>query len=766
MRTKAERVLVSLVAVTAGTVSAAASGCITNNAAQVPDVDSGLPDIDSSIGPVADGAAPPVDGTAPARDSGGNPPVDATVPQDSSTPEDSSTPGDTSTPLDSQPPPDANEAGPAGSFIRFAWFVGGSSGATGPTGSTGQAVPYLPIGDAGAGVDAGVDAGPSGYDVCVAPHGTGAWQGPLLAAAGFGLQPYDVTSYFPVAAGQYDVRIVPAAGQTCFIYAEAGAPDAGEVFDDGGDAAAGEDAGALDAGSPPPTDFTNLPAIPPGVSISVVLVPPQHTQIADVFTFVDDTTTSAGKAKLRFVNVSETDVTPGATGASGGSGPSGSSGPSGDSGSQLDAGFDAGALVGKTYGFGGGFFFTPLFNDVTTTGGGVDTTQPNGYLEIDAVVGVNSSVTEVGLQPGGFSGGSGAMEPVIDMTGDGLSLTAGTIATSFYVSNPPALVTCYDGVPSATSAYLTSCSVTNTTTPSAISATRFGNFAADTNAPAVDVCLKYHALATYFGPVFAQFGANGGLAPDTISSYVRANGGYSFDVRYVAAGASDCSTSLADSTFMTWSSPVALGGGYTSVLLTGFATVPDDAGAIPPYDGGPVEDASNDDAAPPPTTVGLTTLAKTIVAVEDEPFFTVGSYGGLRLVHVDALHPQPITMTITDQTTDAGYVVQNTPYGGVSTNPGPIDPYGYVVLPSDPLTLAIDSSTWTTSTSSPQSLFAFGTSAGLQLIQCNDYSENEITESITYPCGALSAGDTGGDRPLLPTTKHRRHILGTKAIRR
>ena len=131
----------------------------------------------------------------------------------------SSIPNDSSAPTDSTLPPSNEDAGADASApdsnvpdtnvpdtftlptstIRFAWFVGG-----------GQRLS-----------DGGLGA-PS-YDVCIAPHGTGVWQGPLLAAAAFpeGLQSFDVTNYFTVVAGQYDARIVAAGSATCNL------PDAG-----------------------------------------------------------------------------------------------------------------------------------------------------------------------------------------------------------------------------------------------------------------------------------------------------------------------------------------------------------------------------------------------------------------------------------------------------------------------------------------------------------------------------------------------------------
>jgi hypothetical protein len=127
-------------------------------------------------------------------------------------------------------------------------------------------------------------------DVCVAPHGTGVFQGPLVgqfaaAAAGdaggsgdsavpadagaIGLAYAQVSAYVPVAPGQYDVRLVAAGATSCSVpLALAGpvvADDAGEAADASsasivdGAVEAGADAAGDEAGSVP--DWNNLPAL-------------------------------------------------------------------------------------------------------------------------------------------------------------------------------------------------------------------------------------------------------------------------------------------------------------------------------------------------------------------------------------------------------------------------------------------------------------------------------------------------------------------------
>src|SRR5580698_3335023 len=69
-------------------------------------------------------------------------------------------------------------------------------------------------------------------DVCLALHGTGAYQGPLLAqfaedaglaadAGAPGLSFATVSAYLAVDAGAYDVRLVPAGATTCTMGATA-----------------------------------------------------------------------------------------------------------------------------------------------------------------------------------------------------------------------------------------------------------------------------------------------------------------------------------------------------------------------------------------------------------------------------------------------------------------------------------------------------------------------------------------------------------------
>jgi hypothetical protein len=98
------------------------------------------------------------------------------------------------------------------------------------------------------------------FDLCVAPHGTTTFQGPLIGlfAAGLrgdagplpeagptGVSFGQVSAYLPLAPGQYDVRLVPAGGGSCTEALVRVRPL--DVSDGGGEAGEGPEAG-------PPTD--------------------------------------------------------------------------------------------------------------------------------------------------------------------------------------------------------------------------------------------------------------------------------------------------------------------------------------------------------------------------------------------------------------------------------------------------------------------------------------------------------------------------------
>jgi hypothetical protein len=165
-----------------GAASATVGGCVANStSAANPDSgvafeDSGTSSTDGAVTP--DTNAPPVDSSA-----------DTTItPIPDSGHPDSSPPADTGSPID------AADAGPAPGFVRIANMVG-----------NGQ----LNVGD-----------------LCISPHGTNAWVGPLLLGAGQnGFPSYAVTQYFPAPPGVDDVRVLPSGATACT------GSDAGTYFD-------------------------------------------------------------------------------------------------------------------------------------------------------------------------------------------------------------------------------------------------------------------------------------------------------------------------------------------------------------------------------------------------------------------------------------------------------------------------------------------------------------------------------------------------------
>lgn len=113
-------------------------------------------------------------------------------------------------------------------------------------------------------------------DVCLAPHGTTTWTGPVLAHAGVasGLAYGSVTAYVDVEARQYDARIVAPGSSSC--------------------------------ATPLVPDVTDLPELPDGSHVTIAaegLLAGGDAPFALV-PYVDETTVAAGKAKLRFVHAS------------------------------------------------------------------------------------------------------------------------------------------------------------------------------------------------------------------------------------------------------------------------------------------------------------------------------------------------------------------------------------------------------------------------------------------------------------------------------
>lgn len=116
-------------------------------------------------------------------------------------------------------------------------------------------------------------------DFCIAPHGSGAFLGPILAGAGAttGIAYGSVTKYLDVAADQYDVRLVAPGAATCAT-----------------------PLGGL-------ADFTDLPEVPAGAAVTLAaegLVAFGAATPLHLAAYVDDTAVDIGSAKLRFIHAS------------------------------------------------------------------------------------------------------------------------------------------------------------------------------------------------------------------------------------------------------------------------------------------------------------------------------------------------------------------------------------------------------------------------------------------------------------------------------
>ncbi len=114
-------------------------------------------------------------------------------------------------------------------------------------------------------------------DVCIAPHGTTDFTGPVLASAGgsAGLSYGNVTKYLDVEAIQYDVRIVAPGAANC-----------------------DQAVGGLG-------DITDLPVLPDGASATVAAIGRLDNATSQPFrlaAFIDDTEVTFGKAKLRVIH--------------------------------------------------------------------------------------------------------------------------------------------------------------------------------------------------------------------------------------------------------------------------------------------------------------------------------------------------------------------------------------------------------------------------------------------------------------------------------
>ena len=234
------------------------------------------------------------------------------------------------------------------------------------------------------------------FDVCVAPHGTTSWQGPLIAqlsgldAGAPGLAYARVSAYVPVTPGQNDVAIVAAGSTSCDRNAEAGAT------------------------LPVVTNLPPLAANDFGTLIAAGEASPIGSDHALAFGLVrDDSQLAGGAASLRAVNALPR------AGA-------------------LDFGLGSSATK-----------WTPLFTNAAfgtvdmQTGPSIGAVDANGYLPIPSLVGQTMSIRE-------------SSNPNGDMAmAHALPIPVGSIATLFAVggsaedsAHPAALLLCIDNQPS------------------------------------------------------------------------------------------------------------------------------------------------------------------------------------------------------------------------------------------------------------------------------------------------------------------------------
>jgi Domain of unknown function (DUF4397) len=199
-----------------------------------------------------------------------------------------------------------------------------SSGKDSPT----QPVASLPDGPATHVRIAHLSPGAPAVDVCVAPHGTDTFVGPVLAGVGDakGLSYGSVTRYLAIPAGAYDVRIVAPGSASC-----------------------SENLGGL-------PDFTDLPSLDAGSSATLAAEGEigSSTEPFGIKAYIDEATTASGTAKLRFIHAS-----PGT--------------PAVD------------------VGIGGGVLFTSVFTDVSFGDFAASGVDQNGYFDTAPLAGVDLS---------------------------------------------------------------------------------------------------------------------------------------------------------------------------------------------------------------------------------------------------------------------------------------------------------------------------------------------------------------------------------------
>ena len=308
------------------------------------------------------------------------------------------------------------------------------------------------------------------FDVCVAPHGTATFQGPLLArlaasvtaatgidAGAVGVSFSQVSAYVSLAPGQYDVRLVAAGASSCdpsaaldgqnedveastgdsdagFVEASAGGPDAalvdatsgadaGVAVDAGGadsdagivvEGGAGADGGATSVALP---DWVNLPVLQANTFTTLLiagdLTPAGSDAPIGVGLLSDDAELAGGAASLRAINAVPS--TP-----------------------SLD------------FGLGSGAAWMPLLTDVafgkasSMSGPGQDAVDANGYVPIPTFSGQAMSARVPSSDAGVDVATAGAVDVELGAIATVMAIGGKTGDSSY----PPALLICIDNQPS------------------------------------------------------------------------------------------------------------------------------------------------------------------------------------------------------------------------------------------------------------------------------------------------------------------------------
>lgn len=340
-------------------------------------------------------------------------------------------------------------------------------------------------------------------------------------------------------------------------------------------------------------DFTNLPALSSGASATIAA----EGEVASggvpfgLKAYVDDGSVSSGKAKLRFVHASP-------------------------------------ATPAVDVGVGGGVLFTPVFSNVAFGAAGMG--DANGYAEVDPLAGV-----ELSARAHGSTSDAIAIKPA--------TLPAGAIATAFAVGKigdtkaPLKVLLCVDNAPP--SGAQSACSLVGAAPQRAH--VRVAHLSPD--APAVDVCLAASG-ATFTGkPLLGALGAMGGLSFPQVTTYVDLPV-QTYDVRIVAASATDCTTGVFDK------KGIAVTDGLSATIAAlGDLTV---AGSDPAFDLGVLVD---DAIAPTGGNISL----RFVHASPGTPAVDVGLGSGSMFTKVFA----------------------NVAFGHVASGTG-IDPNGYATAPA------------------------------------------------------------------------------------